>query len=45
MPLDLAATDHGLSLGMRAAHTLAALICGLWLGHGEAEAQSMALAG
>jgi len=27
--------DGGASLGMFAAHTLAALLCGLWLGHGE----------
>lgn len=27
--------DSGSSLGMLAAHLLAALLCGLWLGHGE----------
>ncbi|MFF4150626.1 hypothetical protein ACFYZU_10455 [Streptomyces sp. NPDC001651] len=32
MPHDM---GDGASLGMFAAHTLAALLCGLWLGHGE----------
>ncbi|MFF7163523.1 hypothetical protein ACFZBP_19555 [Streptomyces sp. NPDC008086] len=35
-PMDMAHDMAGMSsLGMFAAHTLAALLCGLWLGHGE----------
>ncbi|MFE2284643.1 hypothetical protein ACFXDJ_10760 [Streptomyces sp. NPDC059443] len=42
MPMHMAATGHGTSdtgsmspLGMLAGHLLAALVCGLWLAHGE----------
>ncbi|MEU4262666.1 hypothetical protein ACYCCF_31155 [Streptomyces argenteolus] len=38
MPMSAASSEHSWSTGMVLAHTLAALVCGLWLWRGEAAA-------